>query len=435
MDEFEHQTIGRSVEPSRLTYRLRRAAVVAGLGVIAAVAALGATGMLSSALPGVLGGDESADVSTETITEPDSPTAGGAEERSVVVEPSIPDVPSMPEAVAMLPGRATDSAELQIQVGAVPDRSSRLVAQAPQRVLDTRSGEAPPSPTTTHEVTVVDDRTAVALSVTIMEAEREGSVLIDGRAGAVEAIAIGAPGVTTTNLVIVPLVGNQLTIRSSAGGHLVVDVVGTFEASTGSASGRFVTTDGLRLTTLQTEVDGREAEIDLSSEIPADAEALLVAVNADVGADGGAVRLGAPGGDFNQMLMWAPAADQNNRRRGLAIIEPTTEGISRLRYDGGSVLTLDVVGYFTGESSELDTDGLYVPTGPRKLFSGLLSPDGAIEVDEIEADATIAVIAVGSTSAIAGQLGSFLLPLNDGTASLTSTSDLEAKVTLLGVFL
>ncbi|MGI9615510.1 MAG: hypothetical protein ACR2QO_21540, partial [Acidimicrobiales bacterium] len=92
---------------------------------------------------------------------------------------------------------------------ALPPAATMLVPQPPERVIDTRGGdEPPPSPDTALSVTLDDDDTvAVMISVSVLNASQPGAVLVDGRAGVVEVARLPKPGATTTNLVVVPVVG------------------------------------------------------------------------------------------------------------------------------------------------------------------------------------------------------------------------------------
>jgi hypothetical protein len=261
-------------------------------------------------------------------------------------------------------------------------------------------------------------------------------VLVDGGSGVVEAVLTGSPGTTTSNLVVVPMVGSGLTVRSSAGGHLVADVVATFEPSPPSASGRLVTTDPTRIARLITEDDGRETDLDLSRAVPiGEAAAVLVEITADVGADGGIIRLGPSAGRLDQMLMWGPAGDRGRDRRGLALLQPGEGGTAFLRYDGGTEVTVDVIGYVTSNRAEESSAGLYLPSGPRLLHQGELDPAIPVVAGGLPGGAGTALVTVGARSAIPGQLGSLLLPVDAGSVTLRPPSALDATVTLLGVFL
>jgi hypothetical protein len=427
-------------------YFLRRAAVLlVVLALIAAVAAA-ATGRFDGLLgrDDALGregsllevGNEAAAAAIEPEAPPAEPPPASPEENAdEPVDEAPAPAPPVEEEIADDP-----DGEPAAIVPIAPSGASRLIAQAPERVLDTRRVNGvdapPPSPETAHPITVAEGRTAVAVSVSLVSAERSGSVTVDGRSGVVEAVAVGGPASTVTNLVIVPVVGSELTVRNSAGGHLVVDLVGSFEpASEGTNSGRFVPVDSARITELETAVDGREAMLSFEQVTPAGgASAVLAVIVADVGADGGVVRLGPGAHAYDQMLMWGPADEANRQRRGLVLIAPDDAETSALRYDGGSALTVDVIGYFTDDAAPVALDGLYVASGPSTLFSGQLGPDEPGVLTGVEPGAGTAFATVARRSANGGQLWSSIVPVDDGSIQISASTEVQADVTLLGVF-
>ena len=423
-------------------YLLRRAALL--LVVVALIAAVAAVvaGRLDSAIGGegsgaegnLLGvGNEAAAAAIDPDASDPEPLPASAEESAdEPAEELVVPAPPIEEDVAGDPGDASATI--------AASGPSRLIAQAPERVLDTRQVDGadapPPAPETAHSVTVPDGRTAVALSVSLLSAERSGSVTIDGRSGVVEAVAVGGPAATVTNLVIVPVAGTELTLRNSGGGHLVVDLVGSFEAAPeGASSGRFVAVDPTRITELETAVDGREATLSFEQVTPSgEASAVLAVVVADVGADGGVVRLGPDADSYDQMLMWGPADETSRQRRGLVLIAPDAAETSALLYNGGSALTVDVIGYFTDNAAPVEVDGLYVPSGPSTLFSGELGPEEPVVLSGVEPGTGTAFATVARRSADAGQLWSITTPVDGGSIQISASTAVQADVTLLGVF-
>jgi hypothetical protein len=241
---------------------------------------------------------------------------------------------------------------------------------------------------------------------------------------------------------MVPVEGDEVTVRSSAGGHLVVDLVGAFQTVAGPvAAGRFVPVAPRQVAELVTAVEGRELDVRLDGSDPAlglqldRASAVLVLVTADVGTEGGAVQLGPTGDEPDQMLMWSPALDDDRQRRGLALLRPTAEALTSLRYDGGSRLTVDVVGYVTNDQAAVERSGLFVPSGPRTLYDGTIGSAEVAAVGGLDPASSTALITVGPRTGIPGQLGSTVVVVDGGTISLTASSEIEAVVTLLGEFL
>lgn len=350
---------------------------------------------------------------------------------------------------------------------AVPPTATRLVSQPPDRVVDTRESDDPPAPDTAMSFTLDDDATvAVMISVSVLNASQPGAVLVDGRAGVVEVARLPKPGATTTNLVVVPVEGSDLTIRSSAGGHLVADIVGRFTpVAEPVASGRFVPVAPTVVAELETAVEGRELDISLSditladidpadlgygagyygdepdaddeyeSPLIDDASAVLAVITADVGTDGGRVRLGPSQGEFDQMLMWAPALDDDRQRQGLVLLETTDDLLTSLRYDGGTELTVEIVGYFTGEEAPAERSGLFLPTGPVTIFDGPLTNSVPADAAGLRTDSGSALVTVAPRAGIPGQLGSSIVQADDGTVQIAAPADVDATVILLGEFL
>lgn len=391
------------------------------------------------------------------------PTASFSLEESappspVAAEPT-PAAPSAaaPESVEVPVVETVARPEIVPTRAVVPAGSSRFVAAPPERVLDTRDSEGggdAPAPDTEFVVSV-SGAASVAFSVSIIDAARSGTVMFDGRSGSVEALRLPGPGATTTNLTVVPVDGDEVTIRSSAGGHLVVDVIGTFEAvDTAVAAGRFVLTERYRVGRLVTADEGRELELPLAGqawvdEIAYDAEgtqtagrdydlsdasAVLVLITADVANEGGVIRIGPDHDQYGQMLMWGPASGDDRIRHGLAVLTPTDGRLAALRYDGGSELTVEVVGYFTGDTALDSAVGLLLPTDPKTLATTTIPAGSNRVVDGFAAGASGAIVTLNPTSGVPGRLGAAVVPTADGSGSIWTRDDVEVTITLLAEF-
>lgn len=419
-----HQ-VAHSVEPTRVTYLIRRS-IVGGLLLIIVLAAVAAGARLVLPDAGTIDPDEAL-----------ARVAAPAEQASAVEEtvpPPTTPATAVPVEASPTPAPAVVPEPAELTEPAVPPRASRLVIQPPERSLDTRGDSAAASGTDgSYRIGVPQNRTAIALSVSLVGSVQAGVVTIDGGAGTVAAIEVAKGGVSATNLVVVPVIATELTVRNSAGGEVIIDTVGTFEPSTETSGGRFVALDPTRIATLETAIDGREINLPFG-DVTDEAAAVLVVISADVGADGGMVRLGPEVSDVNQMLMWGPAVDGNPQRRGLALIEPSAAGSGYLRYDGGTLLTVDVVGYFTTDGAARSVSGLYVPAGPRALYSGSLDPAAPVEVDGVQPQDGTAFVTINASDG-PGQAGAFLAPVSGGTITVATDVSREADVTLLGVFL
>ncbi len=257
--------------------------------------------------------------------------------------------------------------------------AGRFVDVPTTRLLDTRSGSemAPvPAAGATVEAEIGDlvpgtGVSTVVLSVNVAMAQGPGPVSVSASddADPVTAIEVVGAGQMTTNLVFVPhSPGAPITVTTDGGGHLVVDLIGYFEdvdaAGAGSAAGRFVPVATQRLARLVTEVDGREAVVSplANPALPASGvSSVVVRITADVGGEGGMVRLGADPEALPNTMMWAETSGDDRTRQGVAIVSLSELDELAFTYNGGSVLDLDVLGYFTDDSALPTRSGLFVP--------------------------------------------------------------------------
>ena len=398
------------------------------------------------------GAAQSVDDSPQVEVASEPPAAPEAAEADIAPAPdpvTPPVVVEVEPAETVAPVAAVDTVAATVAEG-----TSRFVPTATLRVLDTRGIDAPaPDTELSFEV---PPSASVALSVSIVDTERSGAVVFDGRDGTVEALRLPGAGATTTNLAIVPVDGDRVSVRSSAGGHLVVDLVGIFETVDGPvASGRFVPVADTRIGRLVTSDDGRELLLPLSGQRwTADAtydseggnqpdqttydltaaSAVLAVVSADVGSEGGVVRLGPEHDRYEQMLMWAPASGQNKVRHGLVLLTPDDVRLGALRYDGGSELTFDVVGYFTGDDAEVADTGLLLPDSATTLGSTPVFADSGTTLGGFAPEATGAIVSLNPLAGIPGRLGARVMATNGGSGSIWTDDDVEVIVTVFAQF-
>lgn len=421
----------------------QRVAIAAGAAAMAMAAALAITVVRQ------IGPDDadtgSAPPASFELIDPDAaePAAVSAEVRDLPSSPGPAVVPSAIDAspVALAPPTA------------VPDGAARFVASTPTRLIDTRSGEAPPPET---ELTIaVPSFDTVALSISIIDAERSGTVLVDGRRGIVEALRLPGAGATTTNLTIVPVADGEITVRSSAGGHLVIDAIGGFETVDEPVdAGRFVAVDRYRIGRLVTADEGRELDLPLIGRAWVDdiaydtegtqtagrdydltgATAVVALITADVAGEGGTIRIGSAPDEYGQMLMWGPASGTDRIRHGLAILTPANGRLAALRYDGGSELTVEVVGYFTGADAASDDAGLLLPTDPQTLARTAIPAGSNRVIGGFDPDASGAIVTLNPTNGVPGRLGAGVVATADGFGSIWTRDDVEVVVTLLAEF-
>jgi hypothetical protein len=139
-------------------------------------------------------------------------------------------------------------------------------------------------------------------------------------------------------------------------------------------------------------------------------------------------------------------------RRGVVVIAPDPDGTFSLDYEGGAVIDVDVVGYFTNRSAPTATDGLFVPYADGEVVQGTfaqgvnvvgdLPPYASSVLVNMAAepgapvDVGPADLAIASGGTIANIVD--VLPLPDGSgrgAWIASSSELDGQVQVLGIFL
>ncbi len=391
---------------------------------------------------------------------------------STTTEPDAGSTTTEPDVGSTTTGPAgqPDGEPATIRVVGPGTGASRLITGPVERVVDTRpnantngnaNDEASGDGSTIDLPAPADlDRdgepvTALVLSVSLMGNPNPGSVTIEGPFGSINAVTADGPGATTTSLVVVPG-RDPARLVNTAGGAIIVDLVGRFVESGAVAEGRFVTTDPVRLARLVTATDGRETEVDLGPAIGAGgASAALVLITADVGDEGGRIAIGPAPDQLDQLLMWGPPSGTDRQRRGVALVAPGEDGRFALRYDGGSILDVDLLGYATSASAPTSTDGLFVPAstiltvdrrfpvgttvidglpaGFGAAFVGLRAEPGAATTAQAPELARDLIVASGRT--IGTVLPAGVDPTGRPGVAVTSQVELGARLQIFGYFL
>ncbi len=131
--------------------------------------------------------------------------------------------------------------------------SGRLIAESPRRLIDTRLTSIVP-PSGTLSVAVPAGAAAVAVNLTVTQATGSGffTAYPTGSARPLASnLNIERVGQTVANLVIVPVgaATSSIDVYSAAGGHIIVDLVGSFTGANGAAGvdGLFVPNSPRRL--------------------------------------------------------------------------------------------------------------------------------------------------------------------------------------------
>jgi hypothetical protein len=243
----------------------------------------------------------------------------------------------------------------------VPDnrsRAGRFVAVAPTRISDSRTQGAPATgvaPGTTISLPlpsgVATDATAIAINVTTVGGLRTG--FLSARPAGLESATTSfmnpdGSGRARAAAVIVPVSPNGFVITTSAGGHVIVDIVGWFTGPSApdSDDGLFVATAPTRRVDSRSDAPRlwpngtRELEIDF------DAAAIASNVTIDRTDDSGFITA-YPAGTPLPTASTINGLGVNDTVANFAITPISNRG-SAYFSDRGTDLIVDITGYFTG---------------------------------------------------------------------------------------
>lgn len=272
--------------------------------------------------------------------------------------------------------------------------AGRLVAQRPQRVLDTRNG-APLAPDEVRTVSLgagAADASAAVVNLTVVDARGPGFVTAwaaGATAPTTSNVNVDHAGQTVANLAVVPVHDGAIAVRSHGPLDLVIDVAGVFTGVAAPAG-----TDGLFVPSTPTRVvDTRErlGGVRLAGGRRTD---LSIAGHGGVPADGvGAVMLNATATEtslpgfvtVHPRGTMQPLASNLNAERSwqtvpnLVVVPLGTGGAVSVVAQHTGHLVADVLGWFTGAPVAPDPDvPLDPPAAARSSSDGVLVAAGAI---------------------------------------------------------
>jgi hypothetical protein len=328
-------------------------------------------------------------------------------------------VASLAVSVLVVPGLTGSSVEARGAANLVA-KADTLVGSAsayrpinPIRILDTRSdpgikrlwiGSAfsidPITTTGVAEAAGVNaaDITAVIVNTTLVKTGSRGfgTVWPTGSKRQVTSTNnAGFEGHTIPNLVIAPLgLDQKISVYSSMTSDIILDVLGVFVASPATEAGRFEALGPVRAFDSRdpgtSDFDaGSTQTIDLTPfGVPADATGVVLNVTAIRSKARGFFRVWSAG-DSEPAHSSVNVLSENYTAGNQVISGVDAGGIKVFSASGGG-LTIDVTGYFTGNSAESTTEGLYVPFSPGRLFdsratSGPTALNGGKEIGADEA--------------------------------------------------
>lgn len=209
---------------------------------------------------------------------------------------------------------------------------------------------------------------ASAVTLTVMAASSSTGDLRVWTAGSTMPLAstmtLTAGGSLSQTLTVPVGVAGRIDLRSTVATDLLVDVHGYYSPATTATRGRYVAASAIASATT-TAVAGGTASFDLASVVPADVEAVVVTARARGGVGtwsvGGLPVLSVRFGEtaVNRVIVPGRTADFVASAAG--------------------EISVDVLGWYTGESAPSSNEGLFVSAPPQRLYdtAGSLNPLGA----------------------------------------------------------
>jgi hypothetical protein len=323
------------------------------------------------------------------------------------------------------PGADNDYGHGELRLPAPPTElhasPSRFVAlDTPARVLDTRvetavgpveligrveRGGVLSLPIAGTGDVPADGVTAVAVNLVAVEADRPSYLqAIPTNAamlGGTSTLNIDAAGQTRANFAIVPVgADGSISIYSIAAAHVVVDLLGWFEAAPAAVSaGRFVGL-GTAQRLLDTRSDAPVAPLG-SGEIRTvplprgvdsdDVDALVVTVTAASPSAPGWIQAFPTGRRDAIAATSTVNTEIGGTVANTAIVPVVGGGISVTGYfagDGWSDVVVDAVGYITSSSVTADDTGRYVPVDPARAYDSRRADDPLTDHTDVLVDAS-----------------------------------------------
>jgi hypothetical protein len=333
-----------------------------------------------------------------------------------------------------------------VEVGAVapgvPAGTSRFVPLPPKRVFDTRPGEPGPGPKgfvgagETIEVAVTDvggvpatGVSAVVLNVTATAAARAGFITVwptgDARPLA-STHNLTTVGQTRPNLVTVPVgAGGKVSFFALHGAHLLADVAGYYTENgvitDGASDGRFVALAPNRVfdTRAGEPAPGPKGFVDAGMTIdvqmtgvagvPSTGVAAVVVNLTGTAAAGRGFVTAWPKGQLRPLASTINLNFAGDTAPNLAVLPVGEDGQVSFYSSSGAHLLGDVQGYFTDDTATVDTDGLFVPLAPARVFDTRQAQPAAGPKGFVEAGQSITVAVSGVAGVPASEVAAAVL--------------------------
>jgi peptidoglycan/xylan/chitin deacetylase (PgdA/CDA1 family) len=272
-------------------------------------------------------------------------------------------------------------------VSAAEAQSSRFIAVAPCRLVDTRThqGYTRLNARTIRVSTVgrcgIDELpSALALSVVAVEPSLPGYLAVTPGGSSLEPTSTlnYRPGQIRSNSTISRVAADGTFDVYSTSGDVVVDVNGYFVPTIANRAGRFtaVTPDRILDTRSGPPIPpGGTVVIPLPAGVPADALALALSLTVTESDAAGFVTTYPTGSVRPEAsALNVDAASQTRAGGGIHAVGP---GGLTIFMSGGGHLIVDFTGWFTGPSASLSSIGLFTAVDPHRLLdTRLVSPLG-----------------------------------------------------------
>ena len=173
--------------------------------------------------------------------------------------------------------------------------------------------------------------------------------------------AVGEPIVRS---IVVPVgVNGQVEFRPSGSGVMTVDLIGVFVPATSSSAGRFVAADPVLLADV---VGARSISAALPSSVPADASAIVLSLTSWSAAALGTWLVA----DGSPAVTAVPGRVVSNE-----VVVRAVDGRVNFTSAVSSRLAVELVGWFTGATATVGTDGLFVVAPPTRLLDTTSAPN------------------------------------------------------------
>ena len=296
-----------------------------------------------------------------------------------------------------------------------PAGATRFRAVRPVRVADTRQSDGwtridadrTRVPIVGH-AGVPADAAAVAVRVTGISGVGTASITVVPAADGDDPAPIGTGPASSAMCFVLLGSGAVDVLHGPDTDAVTVDVVGYFEP-TGSATsgGRVVTIDPARIA--DTRVAARPfapsetRRFTPDGVCPPDASAALVQVTTSSDTADGTWTVHPSGGEDHPPTLTNGPEQQTTT----STVVPLADGGFDVTSEAGGHLSIDVVGYVTGDGAPVSADGLYVPTTPTRLLDTRMQrqpvPDGSSREIQLGTERCGAVAVNVTTVAVTAQ--------------------------------